>query len=96
MSEEPQRGSDRRLHEQVTDFVREKIYAREWGVNEPIPSEHELSEMLSLSRGTVKRGVRTLVDKYKGRLVMSLGLLLCAVSNFFFGAGASSAGLFSS
>ncbi len=29
------------------------------------------------------------VDKYKGRLVMSLGLLLCAVSNFFFGAGAN-------
>ncbi len=63
MSEEPQHTSDRKLHAQVTDFVREKIYAREWGVNEPIPSEHELSEMLGLSRGTVKRGVRTLVDE---------------------------------
>lgn len=71
MSEETRRGSDRRLHEQVTDFVREKIYAREWGVNEPIPSEHELSEMLSLSRGTVKRGVRTLVDE--GLLVQQRG-----------------------
>lgn len=59
------------LHAQVADFVREKVYAREWGVDEPIPSEHELAQMLGLSRGTVKKGVRTLVDE--GLLVQQPG-----------------------
>lgn len=51
------------LHAQVADYVREKIYSNQWGTDEPIPSEHELSELLGLSRGTVKKGVRTLVDE---------------------------------
>lgn len=59
------------LHSLVADFVRERIYSKEWGVDQPIPSEHELSEMLGLSRGTVKKGVRTLVDE--GLLVQQRG-----------------------
>lgn len=59
------------LHEQVADYVREKVYAQEWGVNEAIPSEHELAELLGLSRGTVKKGVRQLVDE--GLLVQQRG-----------------------
>lgn len=51
------------LHVQVADFVREKIYSREWGGSEPIPSEHELMDMLGLSRGTVQKGIRALVDE---------------------------------
>ena len=67
----PKRRATDSLHAQVTDFVREKVYARQWGVSEPIPSEHELAEMLGLSRGTVKRGLRTLVDE--GLLVQQSG-----------------------
>ena len=59
------------LHKQVTDYVREKIYSRQWGVNEPIPSEHELMDMLQLSRGTVQRGISQLVDE--GLLVKQRG-----------------------
>lgn len=59
------------LHAQVADYVREKVYAREWGVDEPLPSEHDLEQMLGLSRGTVKKGVRTLVDE--GLLVQQPG-----------------------
>ena len=59
------------LHAQVADYVREKVYSRQWGVDEPIPSEHELAAMLGLSRGTVKKGVRTLVDE--GLLVQQPG-----------------------
>ena len=61
----------RMLYEQVSDFVREKIYAKEWGVDEPIPSEHELMDMLGVARGTVQKGVRTLVDE--GLLVQQRG-----------------------
>ena len=51
------------LYVQVSDFVREKIYSKDWGVDEPIPSEHELMGMLHLSRGTVQKGIRQLVDE---------------------------------
>jgi DNA-binding GntR family transcriptional regulator len=59
------------LYVQVSDYVREKIYSKEWGVNEPIPSEHELMDMLGLSRGTVQKGIRQLVDE--GLLVQQRG-----------------------
>lgn len=65
------RNNGRMLYEQVSDYVREKIYAREWGVNKPIPSEHELMAMLGLSRGTVQKGIRALVDE--GLLVQQRG-----------------------
>lgn len=55
----------------VADYVRERIYSKEWGVDQPIPSEHELSQMLGLARGTVKKGIRTLVDE--GLLVQQRG-----------------------
>ncbi len=59
------------LYVQVSDFVREKIYSKEWGVDKPIPSEHELMDMLHLSRGTVQKGIRQLVDE--GLLVQQRG-----------------------
>jgi DNA-binding GntR family transcriptional regulator len=59
------------LYEQVANYVREKIYSREWGVDDRIPSEHELMAMLKLSRGTVQKGIRALVDE--GLLVQQRG-----------------------
>lgn len=58
-------------YEQVSDYVREKIYSKEWGIDEAIPSEHELMDMLDLSRGTVQKGIRQLVDE--GLLVQQRG-----------------------
>ncbi len=48
------------LYVQVSDYVREKIYSKEWGVDDRIPSEHELMEMFDLSRGTVQKGLKML------------------------------------
>lgn len=59
------------LYVQVADYVREKIYSKEWGVDERIPSEHELMAMLHLSRGTVQKGIRSLVEE--GLLVQRRG-----------------------
>lgn len=59
------------LYKQVSEYVREKIYSKEWGVDEPIPSEHELMDMLHLSRGTVQKGIQQLVDE--GLLVRQRG-----------------------
>lgn len=66
-----QKSPDSLLYVQVSDFVREKIYSKEWGVDDRIPSEHELMRMLGLSRGTVQKGIRTLVDE--GLLVQHRG-----------------------
>lgn len=59
------------LYVQVSDYVREKIYSKEWGVDDRIPSEHELMEMFGLSRGTVQKGIKILVDE--GLLVQQRG-----------------------
>jgi len=59
------------LYMQVAEYVREKIYAREWGVDEPIPSEHELMRMLGCARGTIQKGIRLLVGE--GLLVQRRG-----------------------
>ena len=59
------------LHTQVSDYVREMIYSKEWGVREPLPPETELAERLGLSRGTVHAGIRALVDE--GLLIRQRG-----------------------
>lgn len=51
------------LHLQVSDYIREKIYSQEWGVRDKIPSEHELMKLLGVSRGTVQKGISTLVNE---------------------------------
>ena len=56
---------------QVANFIREKVYAQEWGVDAPIPSEHELAELFGCSRGTVRRGIEQL--EAEGLLVSQAG-----------------------
>lgn len=60
------------LHTQAANYIRDKIYNREWEVGGRIPTEYELCEELGMSRGSVKRGIRTLVDEglliqYRGK-----------------------------
>ena len=51
------------LHVKAASFMRDKIYAHEWAPEHQIPTEHELCEMLGMSRGTVRRAIKTLVDE---------------------------------
>ncbi|WP_035425370.1 GntR family transcriptional regulator [Atopobium fossor] len=51
------------LHTQVANYIREKIYNREWEVGEKIPTEFELCEALGMSRGSIKRGISILVKE---------------------------------
>ena len=51
------------LHTQVSDYIREKIYSKEWVVNTKIPSEYSLVHDLGVSRGTVQKGIRALADE---------------------------------
>ena len=51
------------LHGGLSNFIRSKIYAKEWGMGERIPSEHDLMKEFGVSRGTVRRAIKTLVDE---------------------------------
>lgn len=59
------------LHVQVSNYIRERIYDREWNVGNRIPTEFELCDELGMSRGSIKRGIKTLVDE--GVLVQQRG-----------------------
>ena len=59
------------LHANVADYVRERVYSKEWGIGEPLPSEHELAAALGVARGTVQKAIRSLVDE--GLLVQQQG-----------------------
>ena len=59
------------LHVQLSDYMREKIYAREWAMRRQIPSEHELMAQFCISRGTVRRAIKSLVGE--GLLVQEHG-----------------------
>jgi len=51
------------LHVQLSDILREKVYSREWTPGRRIPSEHELMDSFDLSRGTVRRAIKSLVEE---------------------------------
>ena len=51
------------LHVQAANFMREKIYSHEWLPDAQIPTEHELMDILGMSRGTVRRAIKTLVEE---------------------------------
>lgn len=59
------------LHERLSDTLRERIRTRDWVPRQRIPSEHDLMERFDLSRGTVRRAIKTLVDE--GLLVQRRG-----------------------
>ena len=59
------------LHAQLAEVLREKIYAKEWGSQSKIPSEHELVVRYQVSRGTVRHAIDALVDE--GLLVRKHG-----------------------
>lgn len=59
------------LHAQAASYMREKIYNHEWAADSQIPTEFELVDTLGMSRGTVKRAIKTLVDE--GMLVQVQG-----------------------
>ena len=51
------------LHGQLSSYIRSQIYEREWIPSQRIPSEHELMNEFDVSRGTVRKALKTLVDE---------------------------------
>ncbi|MDJ1121509.1 GntR family transcriptional regulator [Olsenella sp. YH-ols2217] len=51
------------LSSQVAEHIRSKIYAKEWGPGDRLPSEHALMEQFGVSRGTVRRALQSLIQE---------------------------------
>jgi len=65
------RHDPRPLHVQISDRLRELITTGAWPPHHRLPPEYELSQLLGVARGTLKRGLKTLADE--GRLVQVQG-----------------------
>ena len=52
------------LHVQAANYMREKVYNHTWLPDTQIPTEFELCKTLGMSRGTVRRAIKTLVDEH--------------------------------
>jgi len=66
-----ERHDPRPLHVQISDRLRELILTGTWPPHHRLPPEHELADALGVARGTLKRGLRTLVAE--GMLVQVQG-----------------------
>lgn len=59
------------LYEQLAAVIRDRIRSNEWGAGFRLPSEHEFMQAFNMSRGTVRRALKDLVDE--GLLVQERG-----------------------
>lgn len=64
-------GDPRPLHAQISSYMRNSITSGVWPPHYRLRAEHELARELSVSRGTLKRALSTLVDE--GLLVQIQG-----------------------
>lgn len=60
------------LYEQIKEFISRKIQDGSWPAGHRLPSEHELVAQFGISRMTVNRALRELVDQ--GRIVRVAGV----------------------
>lgn len=63
MPDVPALQSGRPRHEQLSDWLRERITSGHYGANDQLPSEHELGELFGVSRITVRRALATLENE---------------------------------
>ncbi len=59
------------LHEQISQLMREKIETGAWPEHLKLPAEPDLAVLFGVSRGTIRRAIRTLIDA--GLLVQTRG-----------------------
>jgi GntR family transcriptional regulator len=60
------------LHDQISASLRQRITSGRWPAHMRLPSEPDLAQSLGVSRGTIRRATRTLIDEgllvqYQGR-----------------------------
>lgn len=66
------------LHGSVSSFIRSKIYDKELAAGDKIPSEHRLMDEFAVSRGTVRKAIKALVDEGLLTQERGRGTFVCA------------------
>jgi len=51
------------LHEQISELISQRIVAGDWPPHYKLPAEPQLAEQFEVSRGTIRRALKTLIDK---------------------------------
>lgn len=63
MSDIPLLQSGRPRHEQLSDWLREQVTSSHFAAHDQLPSEHDLGDLFSVSRITVRRALATLENE---------------------------------
>jgi GntR family transcriptional regulator len=63
MPDAPTLEPGRPRHEQVSDWLRERLTSGDYAPHDQLPSEHELGELFGVSRITVRRALATLENE---------------------------------
>lgn len=66
------------LHDQISDQIRRNITSGAWPQNYKLHAESDLAEELDVSRGTVRRALRTLIDEGLLRQIQGRGTFVAA------------------
>ena len=51
------------LHEQISDLILQRIVAGDWPSHYKLPAEPQLAVQFEVSRGTIRRALKTLIDQ---------------------------------
>lgn len=62
LPESLQRDDPRPLHAQISDVIRERVTSGDWPPHYQLHSEPRLAEELQVSRGTVRRALKSLIE----------------------------------
>lgn len=68
------------VHAQISDDFRARIASGEWPASYRLPSEPELASQLSVSRGTLRRALRTLIQEGLLRQVRGRGTFVTSTT----------------
>lgn len=68
------------IHSQISDHFRTQIASGEWPASYRLPSEPELAVRLCVSRGTIRRALRTLIHEGLLRQIHGRGTFVTAAS----------------
>ena len=63
MTQVPSLQSGRPRHEQLSDWLRDRLASPDYAAHDQLPSEHDLGELFGVSRITVRRALATLENE---------------------------------
>jgi len=70
---------NKNLSESIADRIKRRIIVGEYGIGEQLPNEQELSELLNVSRTTIREAVKILVSRHVLEIERGKGTFVAAI-----------------